>query len=144
MLSEMISPSKNTSRLSHCNGRNVTTSKRKRKFYNYSWMLLGLSLGLSYCSISHQWLVLQIRAGQQSIMPIPCLLLPIPTMQWSLWLVAFPRNLFLLILLFPRNHFEHLELVFLEFKTIYKTQRASLFSFYLFIFYSLFCNHFVY
>ena len=100
MLSKIIPPSKNTSRLSYCNGRNVTTSKRKRKFYNYSWMLLGLSLGLSYCSISHQWPVLQIRAGQRSIMPIPCLLPPIPTMQWSLWLVAFPRNLFLL-LLFP-------------------------------------------
>ena len=35
----------------------------------------------------------------------------------------------------------NLELVFLEFKHIYKTQRTSLFSFYLFIFYLLFCNH---
>ena len=34
-----------------------------------------------------------------------------------------------------------IELVFLEFKHIYKTQRTSLFSFYLFIFYLLFCNH---
>ena len=33
-----------------------------------------------------------------------------------------------------------LELVFLEFKYIYKTQRSSLFSFYLFIFYLLFHN----
>ena len=36
------------------------------------------------------------------------------------------------------------ELVFLEFKHIYKTQRTSLFSFYLFIFYSLFRNNCVY
>ena len=38
----------------------------------------------------------------------------------------------------------NLELVFLEFKHIYKTQRTSLFSFYLIIFYLLFCNHSVY
>ena len=38
----------------------------------------------------------------------------------------------------------NLELVFLEFKHIYKTQRTSLFSFYLFIFYLLFFNHSVY
>ena len=37
-----------------------------------------------------------------------------------------------------------LELVFLEFKHIYKTQRTSLFSFHLFIFYLLFCNHSLY
>ena len=40
-----ISPSKNTSRFSNCNGRNPITSKRKRKFYKYQWMLLGLSPG---------------------------------------------------------------------------------------------------
>ena len=38
----------------------------------------------------------------------------------------------------------NLELVFLEFKHIYKTQRTSLFSFYLFIFCFLFRNHSVY
>ena len=38
----------------------------------------------------------------------------------------------------------NLELVFLEFKQIYKTQRSSLFSFYLLIFYLLYCNHSVY
>ena len=37
-----------------------------------------------------------------------------------------------------------LELVFLEFKHIYKTQRTSLFSFYLFILYLLFHNHSAY
>ena len=40
-----ISPSKNTSRFSYCNGRNVITSKTKRKFYKDQWMLLGLSPG---------------------------------------------------------------------------------------------------
>ena len=39
------------------------------------------------------------------------------------------------------NNLEH---VFLEFKHIFKTIRASLFSSYLFIFCLLFCNHFVY
>ena len=37
-----------------------------------------------------------------------------------------------------------LELVFLEFKHIYKAQKTSLVSFYLFSFYSLFRNHTVY
>ena len=37
-----------------------------------------------------------------------------------------------------------LELVFLEFNHFYKPHRTSLFSFYLFIFYSLFRNHSVY
>ena len=45
LLSKIITPSKNTSRLSYCNGRNVTTSKGKGKFYNYHWMFLGHSPG---------------------------------------------------------------------------------------------------
>ena len=38
----------------------------------------------------------------------------------------------------------YLELVFLQFKHIYKPQRTSLFPFYLFIFYLMFHNHSVY
>ena len=38
----------------------------------------------------------------------------------------------------------YLELVFLQFKHIYKPQRTSLFPFHLFIFYLLFHNHSVY
>ena len=45
MLSKIIPPTKNTSRLSYCNGRNVTTSKGKGKFYNYHCMFLGHSPG---------------------------------------------------------------------------------------------------
>ena len=54
LLSKIITPSKNISRLSYCNGRNVTTSKGKGKFYNYQWMFLGHSYGKCYCIISHQ------------------------------------------------------------------------------------------
>ena len=54
LLSKIITPSKNTSRLSYCNGRNVTTSKGKGKFYNYQWMFLGHSTGKCYCIISYQ------------------------------------------------------------------------------------------
>ena len=46
MLSKIeLPPSKNTSRSSCYNGRNVTTSKKKGKFYNYQWMLVGFSPG---------------------------------------------------------------------------------------------------
>ena len=46
VMSEIIPPSKNTSRLSQYNIRNVTTtSKGKRKFYKCQWILLGFSLG---------------------------------------------------------------------------------------------------
>ena len=45
MLSKIITPSKNTSRLSYSNGRNVATSKGKGKFYNCQWMFLGHSPG---------------------------------------------------------------------------------------------------
>ena len=45
MSSKIITPSKNTSRLSYCNGWNVTTSKGKGKFYNYPWIFLGHSPG---------------------------------------------------------------------------------------------------
>ena len=53
--------------------------------------------------------------------------------------------------LFYQYHFyflefllNYLELVFLQFKHIYKPQRTSLFPFYLFIFYLMFHNHSVY
>ena len=42
-----------------------------------------------------------------------------------------------IFILFPRNSFEQSS----EFKHFYKTHRTSLFSFYLFIFYLLFCNN---
>ena len=45
LLPKIKTPSKNTSRLSYCNGRNVTTSKGKGKFYNYHWMFLSHSPG---------------------------------------------------------------------------------------------------
>ena len=42
MLSKIeIPPSKNTLRFSYCNGRNVTTSKRGRKFYKYQSKVLA-------------------------------------------------------------------------------------------------------
>ena len=39
---------------------------------------------------------------------------------------------------------DNLEVIILKFKHFYKNHRTSLLSFYLFIFYSLFCNHSVY
>ena len=70
---------------------------------------------------------------------------PILIMQWLLWWLAFPRNLFLSILtvililtnISKQILLNNFELSFLEFKHIYKIQRPSLFSFCLFIFYSL-------
>ena len=90
--------------------------------------------------------VLQIRAGQQSINTN---LWPLTTHIYHLMItVFFPEIFFFLffdkIILFPRNSFKVLELVFLEFKPIYKTQTTSMFSFYPFIFYLLFHNHSVY
>ena len=65
-----------------------------------------------------------------------------PYSSWSFRPVGFPRNLFyyfsLAIIL------DNLELVILQFKHFYKTHRTSLFSFYLFIFYSLSRNHSMY
>ena len=45
---------------------------------------------------------------------------------------------------FPEIILNDLELAFLEYSHFYKTHRISLFSFYLFIFYSLFSNYSVY
>ena len=45
---------------------------------------------------------------------------------------------------FLEIHLNDLELVFMEFKHFCKTHKTSLFSFYLFIFYLVFCNHSVY
>ena len=60
--------------------------------------------------------------------------------------MAFQRNLFLLIsFLFPGNSFERsLNLFPWNLNTFTKHKELSLFSFYLFIFYSLFRNHCVY
>ena len=59
--------------------------------------------GRHHCSHWSPWFnlficpsALQVRAGQQSITANFGLWLPIFIMLWSLWLVAFPRNLFLL------------------------------------------------
>ena len=83
---------------------------------------------------------LQIRAGQQSITA-------------NLWPMTAHIYHVMIIVTFPRNLFYYhfflgillniLEFVFLEFKHFYKTNKISLFSFYLFIFY-LFCNNSVY
>ena len=90
--------------------------------------------------------VLQIKAGQQSITANLC---PLTTHIYHVMIivtVCFSKKSFLLLslLLFPRNSFVNdLELAFLEFKHFYKIHRISMFSFYLFIFYLLFRNHFI-
>ena len=87
----------------------------------------------------------QIRAGQQSI---TANLQPLTTHIYHVMITVtgcFSKKSFLLILfLLPEILLNNLELVFLDFKHIYKTQRTNMFSFYLFIFYLLFRNHSVY
>ena len=84
----------------------------------------------------------QLRAGQWSITA-------------NLWpLTANVYHVMIIVtsgIYFYQYHFyflefllNYLELVFLQFKHIYKPQRTSLFPFYLFIFYLMFHNHSVY
>ena len=89
---------------------------------------------------------LQTRAGQRSI-----------TANLRLWTAHIYHVMIIVTGGFSNKYFFYqyyfyfreillnsLELVFLEFKHIYKTQRTSLFSFYLLIFYLLFHNHSAY
>ena len=58
MLSEIeIPPSKNASRLSYCNGRNITTSKRKRNFLTISGCYWDFRQVSFYCGISNRQLM---------------------------------------------------------------------------------------
>ena len=53
--------------------------------------------------------------------------------QWSLWPVAFQRNLFYYYYYFLEVLLNNLELFFLEFKQFYKTHRTSLFFTFFFV-----------
>ena len=57
---------------------------------------------------------------------------------------SFFKKSFFYYFYFLKILLNNLELVFLRFKRIYKTQRTNLFSFYLLIFHLLFCNHSLY
>ena len=86
--------------------------------------------------------VLQVRDGQQSITGNLWSLIAYIYYVTIIVTGGFPRNLFHCY--FLEIFLNYLELVFLEFEHFYKTLRISLFSFYLFTFYSLLCNHSVY
>ena len=89
---------------------------------------LKLTHFISTCSRAT---ALQIRVIQRSISAIFGLLTAHIYPVMIIVTGSFSRKLFLLLLLFPRNSFEHFELVFLEFNHFYKTRRISLFCFYL-------------
>ena len=87
---------------------------------------------------------LQIRADQRLITANPR---PLTTPIYQIMTIVtggFSKRFFFYYFYFLEILLNDLEIVFLEFKYIYKTQRISLFSFYPFIFYLLFSNYSVY
>ena len=106
--------------------------------YRVSDKLFLIFLDQNYNSANKGWSV--VNYCQSLAFDHPCLSCNEHCDWWFFQEIFFYYDHYYFVEILLNN----LELVFLEFKHFYKTQRTSLFSFYVFIFYFLFPNHSVY